>query len=496
MAELFWPAVLSMGAFYLATFAVGVGAARRGRRSDGERSLAELMLAGRSLPPWIALCTMTATWVGGGYINGTAERSFSDGVFWGAQAGVGYALSLMIGGLVFARSMRRRGFTTLIDPFERRYGARVAAILMLPAVLAELFWSGAILVALGSTLGVILGLELPVAIVGSAAIGIAYTALGGLRAVAYTDVLQRALIVVGLGVAIPFVLGEAGGLAAVWAAGTASASLSPLEALSYADWSLLLILGGIPWNVYFQRVLACRDERAAVRTSVLAGGICVVAAVPPLLLGLAAMQIDWNSLGPEPGGLAAQLDESPALVLPFLLRYGVPVWVAVLGLGSIAAAVMSSIDSSMLSAATLLTWNGYRKGIRPRAGPTELRRVLRVAIVILGTAATWIAFEVSSVAALWYLCGDLVYCVLFPQLSLALFDRRANWIGALAGLGVSVLLRLGGGDATLGLESFLPYPDWDGAFPFRTLAMLAGLASAWGISRATARRAPPQSLDG
>ena len=214
MAELFWPAVLSMSAFYLATFAVGIWASRRGRRSDSEGSLADFMLAGRSLPPWIALCTMTATWVGGGYINGTAERSFSEGVFWGAQAGVGYALSLVVGGLVFARSMRRRGFSTLIDPFERRYGPRVAAILMLPAVLAELFWSGAILVALGSTFSVILGLELPGAILGSAAIGIAYTALGGLRAVAYTDLLQLALIFVGLGVAVPFVVGAAGGLAA------------------------------------------------------------------------------------------------------------------------------------------------------------------------------------------------------------------------------------------------------------------------------------------
>lgn len=495
MTELFWPAVLAMGAFYLATFAVGIGAARRGSGRVGQRSLRELMLAGRSLPPWIALCTMSATWVGGGYVNGTAERTFSDGVFWGAQAGIGYALSLVAGGLFFARSMRRRGFATLIDPFERRYGPAVAAILMLPAVLAELFWSGAILVALGSTFAVMLGLQLPVAILGSAAIGIAYTALGGLRAVAYTDVLQLGLIFVGLGVAIPFVVGSAGGLGAVLEAGVASASFSGLEALSYADWSLLLVLGGIPWNVYFQRVLACRDADAAVRTSVAAGGICAVAAVPPLLLGLAATQIDWNAFGSAPDFLAARLDESPALVLPYLLRYAVPTWVAVLGLGAIAAAVMSSIDSSVLSASSMLTWNGYRKLIRPEAGPAELQWALRAGIVVLGSFATWVAFELESVAALWYLCGDLVYCVLFPQLALALFDRRANRVGALAGLGISLFLRLGGGDATLGLEPFLPYPSWDGAFPFRSLAMVAGLATAWVMSRTTGRRFPPQPLD-
>ena len=43
---------------------------------------------------------MTATWVGGGYINGTAEYTYSSGLLWGAQAGMGYALSLILGGAV------------------------------------------------------------------------------------------------------------------------------------------------------------------------------------------------------------------------------------------------------------------------------------------------------------------------------------------------------------------------------------------------------------
>ena len=54
--------------------------------------------------------------MGGGFLNGTAEYTFTSGVAWGMQAGVGYALSLVVGGLVFARVMRRHGFATLIDP--------------------------------------------------------------------------------------------------------------------------------------------------------------------------------------------------------------------------------------------------------------------------------------------------------------------------------------------------------------------------------------------
>ena len=56
------------------------------------------MLAGRNIGMFVGIFTMTATWVGGGYINGTAEIVFRDGLIW-CQAPVGYALSLMLGKL-------------------------------------------------------------------------------------------------------------------------------------------------------------------------------------------------------------------------------------------------------------------------------------------------------------------------------------------------------------------------------------------------------------
>ncbi len=79
-----------------------------------------MVLAGRGLPLGIGVITMTATWVGGGYLSGTAEATYSGGL-WRAQAPWGYALSLVFGGLCFAPTMRRLGFTTMLDPFERRY---------------------------------------------------------------------------------------------------------------------------------------------------------------------------------------------------------------------------------------------------------------------------------------------------------------------------------------------------------------------------------------
>ncbi|MDD5557739.1 MAG: sodium:solute symporter family protein [bacterium] len=503
MTGIHWGGLACMGAFYALIFFVGIWFPKR--RDTG--APADLLLAGRNIPLWIALLTMTATWVCGGYVNGTAENVYRNGMTWGAQAGLCYAASLILGGLFFARTMRRMGFTTLIDPFERRFGRGVAGALFFPALAGEVFWSAAILTALGTTFGTILNIDLSTAIVISAAVAVGYTAVGGLWSVAYTDVLQLAFILAGLLAAIPFAAARAGGFAAVAAqfrdaGGSLTSFLPPLRdvaahppwtvplVLNWWDWTFLLMLGGIPWNVYFQRVLAARNERVAARFSIWAGLLCALMAVPPIVIGVIGSVVPWRELG---------LDvEYPAMILPYVLRYCTPYWVGMLGLGAVAAAVMSSVDSSVLSASSMFTWNWYRGIIRPRAGDRSLRVCLRLCTVAVGVAATVIALRVRSVQALWYLCSDAVYVILFPQLVAALFMRRANTPGAVAGIAVSASLRFGGGDPLLGIPRLIPYPWWEPEtgtlFPFKTLAMLCGLAAIVVVSRLTARRFPPRPL--
>ena len=159
----------------------------------------------------------------------------------------------------------------------------MTAILFLPALVGELFWTAAILSALGSTFGIVIGLDFGVSVIISAAVAIGYTALGGLWAVALTDVIQLSLLFLGLGVILPFIIDSSGGLAVTWTAYSAkwgeSASFLPSSGAlgtSYWVWwdyAFLLIFGGIPWHSYFQRVLAAKTDKAAVRFSVIAGFI-------------------------------------------------------------------------------------------------------------------------------------------------------------------------------------------------------------------------------
>lgn len=389
--------------------------------------------------------------------------------------------------------MRRFGFTTLIDPFEARFGRRWAAVLVLPALAGELFWSAELLVAIGSTFGVLLGMDLTSAILLSAVVTTAYTALGGMWSVAYTDIFQLALVIVGLAVALPYVLNGAGGLAHVWSAYVsarpdASGIVPPLQAsgaawsrgsiVSWWDTTLMLVCGGVPWNCYFQRVLSCRTPEAARWQSILAGVLTIALTVPPLLMGMAALAYAW------PPEILARLQATPADTMPMLFARAVPPAVSILGLAAIIGAVTSSFSSSILSAGSMFGWNCLKRLVWPSLTLEQITRVIRASILLFGAVATVLALKVQSVQALWFFTSDLVFVLLFPQLLMALFDRRVNLTGSIVAFAVSLTLRVGGGEPLLGLPALIPYPE---TLPFKTLAAAAGLVLLPLVSRATAR---------
>jgi len=494
-SEVFWPGFFAMMFFYGGIFYLGTWASKWKKSSNAEG----LMLAGRALPLGVAIFTMSATWVGGGYINGTAEYTASDGLIW-VQAPWGYALSLVVGGLFFAGKMRRHGFKTMLDPLEQRFGKRLTAVLFLPALSGEIFWTAAILTALGTTFGTVLGLDTSTAILLSAFIAIAYTAIGGLWAVALTDIVQLLLLLVGLFIVLPFAAAKVGGLEHAWMLykeqqGASATFLPSREALGsyywyWWDYALLLVFGGIPWQVYFQRVLASKDEKTAVRLSLLAGVVCLFAAMPAALIGIIGGVADWEVLNLKPPPDAAS-------TLPHVIRYLTNPWVATIGLGAVAAAVMSSVDSSILSASSLAGWNVYRPLLKPQITSENLAKVIRRCIWIIGIAATLLALKSNSVYDLWILCSDFVYCLLFPPLVAALFDKKANRHGVACGFLIALILRFGGGDPVLGLPQFIDYPmKEDGLvlFPFRTLAMGCNLLSIFLISRMSQKISPPNPL--
>lgn len=490
--------IVSIAIFYVVILLIGLYASWKSntlKDNDSE----DLMVAGRSIGMFVGIFTMTATWVGGGYINGTAEAVFTpgSGLVW-AQAPIGYGISLFLGGFLFAEKMRQEKYVTMLDPFDHKYGSVMAGFLYIPALLGEIFWSAAILSALGASLTVILHLTQTISVIVSACIAVFYTLIGGLYSVAYTDVVQLCCIFVGLWLGVGFSLNHD---AVVPLSETkwewlGTLTIDPSIGL-YIDSYLLLIFGGIPWQVYFQRVLSAKTPKRAQILSFSAAFGCIFMAIPAVMIGAIGASAKWNETDYARYYPTPIPESNYGLILPLVLQYLCPTAVAVIGLGAVSAAVMSSADSSVLSAASMFARNIYaplRNAIsKSAASEREIIWIMRLGILLVGALATVIAITVNSIYGLWYLCGDAVYVILFPQLLCVIHFPWANTYGAVVGFVVGLLLRLLGGEPLLGLPAAIHFPyytcdingDCTQNFPFKTLCMLLSLFCIISVSSLT-----------
>lgn len=469
------PGLVVLLVFYLVIFVVGVLAARKRKQNDRTSQMESSIVADRSISTLVGIFTMTATTVGGGYINGTAESIATDGLVW-TLAPLGIFIGLMIGGLVYAKPMRDRCYMTMLDPFHERFGSVVVILVYLASLCGDLFWTASILSALGTSLSVIVNLDLTVAIATSAGVTVAYTMVGQMISVAYTDIVQLIFITFGLVLSVPFVLtsdkvGSIDPDVAGW--------LGQVDSRLTGQWIDLLIamtFGTIPWQAYFQRVLSVKTSKQAQILSMAGGCSALVLVIPSVLIGAAGKAADWNttSLGVSPMEIG-----KGSMILPYVLNELTPPAVSVLGLGAISAAVMSSMDSSILGSSSMFTYNIYKHIFKNKASEKELLWIQRTAIFIVGLLATLISLFVPVIYGLFILAADIVFVIVLPQLTCALFIKFTNSYGALLGFLVGFVCRLGAGEYYLQFDGFIQYP-WYSAevgqtFPFRTFAMLCSL---------------------
>nr|XP_037269859.1 high-affinity choline transporter 1-like [Rhipicephalus microplus] len=257
------------------------------KRKNEDDFLVRLFVAHRDLPLFLGIGSMTATWVGGGYLNGTAEAVYKYGII-NCHAPIGYAMSLILGGAFFATKMRLTDSLTMLDPFQSHYGRWAGLLFCVPAVMGEIFWTAAILAALGDTASVIIRVDASYFIIISGSVIFLYTSLGGLYSVTYTDAFQVTTTAILLWACVPSCVSHR-------AVGTLDAqytnwigTIASEDVTQLLDFFLMTAFGGIPWQVYFQRVLACPTVTEAKILSFMAAIGCIFLAVPPVIIGVAA----------------------------------------------------------------------------------------------------------------------------------------------------------------------------------------------------------------
>ena len=112
-----------------------------------------------------------------------------------------------------------------------------------------------------------------------------------------------------------------------------------------------------------------------------------------------------------------------------------------------------------------------------QASEREIIWVMRVAIFGVGALATAMGITIDTIYGLWYLCADLVYVILFPQLVCVVYLPGTNTYGSLFGYTIGFLFRLLGGEPLIGMPAVIKFPFYDEVdsvqrFPFKTVCMI------------------------
>ncbi len=195
------------------------------RRISGED---DYLVAGRSLGPILCTFSIFATWFGAETCVAAAAATYEGGLSAASGDPFGYAICLLILGAVFARALWNRKLSTFADLYRQRYGAtteRLFAILLIPM---SLLWAAAQIRAMGQVLAANSDFDVFAAMTFAAAVVVAYTTLGGLKADAITDLIQGGTIALGVAALGWTVFGGEGGM---------SLSDLPTERLNLLDTS-------------------------------------------------------------------------------------------------------------------------------------------------------------------------------------------------------------------------------------------------------------------
>ncbi len=422
------PLIVFVAAYMAVTIAIGLLAARRVRSSR------DYMIAGRSLPLYMNVATVFATWFGAETVLSVSATFAKDGLSGIPGDPFGASVCLVLAALLFARLFYRMNLLTIGDFYKQRYGKGVEVITSLAIVGSYLGWTSAQMTALGLVIYVLSGgaLALNHAILIGAAIVLVYTLFGGMWSVAFTDLFQTVVILVGLTLVAVLVGDLAGGASQVIARAAADGKLNFFPSDTAGWWAMAgaffaFAFGSIPQQDVFQRMTSAKDEKTAVRGTLIGAAIYFCFAFVPIFIAYAALVTD-----PSLGKLFASEDAREIQrVLPDLVLGKMPLWAQVMFFGALLSAILSTASGALLAPTSLFTENVLRP-FAPQMNDRQFLLALRVILVSFTACA--LVFALNSTSTMYEMVQNAYNVTLagaFVPLVAGAYWKRATSQGAL-----------------------------------------------------------------
>ncbi|MFO7896911.1 MAG: sodium:solute symporter family protein [Candidatus Cloacimonadales bacterium] len=401
--------------YLLVVLVIGIWAGRK------VVNVSQFSVGGRSFGTWVIFATLSASFIGGGFSTGNAEKVFRFGIA-NIFALWGFSLKeILVAKFIAPRMKKYPEAISVGDIMKTHYGSFGQIVTGIFSVILCAGILGAQVGAIGYIFKVFLGIAHIYGILIGCGIVIIYSTIGGMRAVVFTDVIQFVVLAIGIPLTVIFGIQYVGGwssfVASIPAEHLSFSGTNSLTLIQFIGLFLTFLLGETLVPPYVQRLFLSKHTKHTERGTFYSGLFSIPFFAITGIIGLIALSIDHT------------LD--PNLAMPFVIMKALPVGLKGIVIAGIISIVMSSADSFLNSAAVAFSHDI----IKPlsRKGFTDKIELLyiRLSNLVTGVLAIIVAVKIKSILdILVYSYNFWSPVILVPLLAvmLGLNPRRIHFI--------------------------------------------------------------------
>lgn len=421
--------------YLLGTLAIGLYAGTRVKNST------DFALAGRSLPLVMIITTTFATWFGAETVLGISAKFAQGGLNSVVEDPFGASMCLVFVGLFFAARLYRMNLMTIGDFYRKRFGKTVEIFCSITIILSYLGWVAAQITALGLVFNVVSNGVISVdtgMVIGTLSV-LAYVIFGGMLAIAWTDFIQMIVLVIGLTIIAFMAGGLAGGADKVFALAQTNDWFKFFPAPNFHDVvfffaaAITMMLGSIPQQDVFQRVMSAKDSKTASRGAVIGGlSYLAFAFVPMFIVACAVLAM--------PEKAKELLANDPQRVLPTFILTQMPFIAQVFFFGALLSAIKSTASATLLAPSTSFVENIYKN---IRGGLTDKQELFAFRVTLFIFTGCVLGYAIAMKGTPIYEMVSGAYQVTlvgaFVPLVCGLYWKRATRYGAIASIVLGIM---------------------------------------------------------